>query len=640
MRHNTDNAEGAAEFLRPISTSAVGLEEVLGPRSPSPAGEVPRVRSPSVSSHRSASSATATSVFSEGQSSEFSDASSIASGHLKSRRLVNFVMRNVTLQNLLWQLYGDFGPAEFEKKLRTSLLKFARNIRLEAGSSDMIEASRTVKYLSRAAAIAIRVIFSSESPGVIKPQEVDSEESEEEGYEYGAKEEEEIGEQNILPALEDDLLASSAYRLLIENLEVLLEADAVMMSLFEIWPFSHDRSAPLQIDYEMEWDVPTLLSYLPPGTTLGNVMTLSGSSTEAQAQSCEEYLTQKWPCIGALLLSVLEEALRHSTPGKSSLGEISRFCGSHEHTVENENNWVRLRVVDVSGTEFVRNKSYMIISVTATHQTHAQVLAALTWLCSAIRWSEHPSVVYSSTLISIPGRKRLKRETLSLALKLGGLEPFRAQKFCWHSLFPHHVVAKGYPISTRNEGVGLEISFVNLALATKCLSFVEYDGGLIAHGLSSILIPMTELGKDDALQWHFENKTNQRGYKVAKVSQILRIHGIRNWHRELVPDELVSRRCFLGWADKSFFTIGTKDYQTDFAWSGAPKNPAVSMVRSYSFTFGTSGMGYMTAEGTQTTVRTAMQTVLTSDTRNEIQDLLRLGDENYVLVFDTAAKIG
>jgi hypothetical protein len=69
---------------------------------------------------------------------------------------------------------------------------------------------------------------------------------------------------------------------------------------------------------------------------------------------------------------------------------------------------------------------------------------------------------------------------------------------CWHALFLNRVISSGFPIHARQEGVGLEISFEYMVAASRCLSLLEYDHGLIAHGLTSILIPMAELKKDDA----------------------------------------------------------------------------------------------------------------------------------------------
>lgn len=62
------------------------------------------------------------------------------------------------------------------------------------------------------------------------------------------------------------------------------------------------------------------------------------------------------------------------------------------------------------------------------------------------------------------------------------------------------MIAKQFTIASRYKGKGLEISFADMALLSKCLSFVEYENGLIAHGLKSVLIPVEEIPEDSALQ--------------------------------------------------------------------------------------------------------------------------------------------
>ena len=198
-------------------------------------------------------------------------------------------------------------------------------------------------------------------------------------------------------------------------------------------------------------------------------------------------------------------------------------------------------------------------------------------------------------------------------------------------------MAEGFPVTSRSEGIGLEISFADMALASRCLSLVEFDEGLLAHGLTSMLIPMSELTKDDALQWHFESKTRP-GKALAKISQILKTRRIAQWHRELSPELLFNRRCFLGWTESAVITMGTADYQREFEWSGAKRIPSVTVSKSYSLTFGTSGMGFVTAEGTRHTLRTAMQTSIQSDLRNDVHDALAAGREHLVLLYDTEAK--
>ncbi|KAH6711969.1 hypothetical protein BKA61DRAFT_485641, partial [Leptodontidium sp. MPI-SDFR-AT-0119] len=460
-------------------------------------------------------------MFGEVQDDASEDSLGIATSHYGgSDRLVILLLGDTMLHSLIRKIFRNFGPEKFVLKLRSCLIKFSKHIMLEAASArsfNMVQAGKALRVLARPAAISIKEKLEAEVSNIVDPLHHDGKSNTEtqttrqrgltEGeVDVTASEEidDEFLEQDMPPTLEDDLSKSSAYQLLREDLQLHVEPDNVRRSLFEIWPVLQDRSTALRIDYDIEWEIPSFLEKsFPVGTKLGNLMTLSGSSVNAQAQSCEDYLAEKWPDIGPLILGMLEDFLRDGM-----------------------------------------------------------------------------------------------------------------------------------------SGIGLEISFANMALASRCLSLVEYDDGLIAHGLTSILIPMIELGKDDALQWHFEGKTKQRGHKLAKVSQILRIHSIRKWHRELAPDRLVNRRCFLGWVDRAVVTIGTKDYEPIFAWSGALRSPPISTSRSYSFTFGTSGLGFVTAEGSCTNIRTAMQTSISSGIRNDVHYALKAGDENYVLLFDTAAKIG
>jgi hypothetical protein len=83
------------------------------------------------------------------------------------------------------------------------------------------------------------------------------------------------------------------------------------------------------------------------------------------------------------------------------------------------------------------------------------------------------------------------------------LEPTGA---CWHSLFPRAVIAEGFPVKERKQGVGLEISFADIAFLSGSLSIVEFDNRLDVNGLKSLLVPVAKLSDDDAFQWHFEPK--------------------------------------------------------------------------------------------------------------------------------------
>jgi hypothetical protein len=189
--------------------------------------------------------------------------------------------------------------------------------------------------------------------------------------------------------------------------------------------------------------------------------------------------------------------------------------------------------------------------------------------------------------------------------------------------------------------LGLEISFENMVAASRCLSFVEYENGLIAHGLTKILIPMSELEQDDAIQWHLEEKQKQNRYKLARISQVLSSFPmLLKWHKELQPEKLTQRRCFLGLAEHANVVIGTKDYQRTFSWSGTDKSPAETYVKSRSFTFSSGFVGFFTGTGTYTRTSTSIKTTICCPQDKDIFEILDSGREHLALFYDAAKNTG
>ena len=66
--------------------------------------------------------------------------------------------------------------------------------------------------------------------------------------------------------------------------------------------------------FECRWDLRDFIfnEYIQEDyahNTLGDVITLTGSSTNAQATTCSMYLDQTWPCTGPSILAAVEEAV-------------------------------------------------------------------------------------------------------------------------------------------------------------------------------------------------------------------------------------------------------------------------------------------------------------------------------------------
>ncbi|KAN0095173.1 hypothetical protein V8E51_015884 [Hyaloscypha variabilis] len=369
----------------------------------------------------------------------------------------------------------------------------------------------------------------------------------------------------------------------------------------------HPRDSPLAIEYDMEWEVPKFLSScFAEGQELGKVLTVTGSAIDAQAQSCAEYLTQKWPQIGPLLLDGLHANVFFDIKVNSN-------------------------VVSESLT------SNATIVVLATHTLHHQTASALSWISAAVRHSSYENVTYSSISISANTSNGANPR---IAICLEELQPLYIEEPCWHPLLPYAVIAKGFPIRERTEGKGLEISFADMALLSQSMSFTEYNRGLIVEGLRSVLISMKTLPQDDAIQWHLEHKRHQRLPKQTSVSEILASDRFADWYKTQAPAELTEKRCFLGWAEDVAVVIGTAEYSnTNTYYSGSLPAPKTRNVKINSISMEASGFGLFGARSSKSWYTTSVPSKITLELDKDIYDTL--ADEYYtnLMIYDTEGKI-
>jgi hypothetical protein len=171
-------------------------------------------------------------------------------------------------------------------------------------------------------------------------------------------------------------------------------------------------------------------------------------------------------------------------------------------------------------------------------------------------------------------------------------------------------------------GKGLEISFADMVLLGQSMSFIEYDEGLIVEGLRSILIPVENLQKDDAIQWHLEYK-RQNKLPKRRLSDILAQSRFSNWHKEQKPYELIQKRCFLGWAEEVSVMIGTVEYSnTEIYVSEASLTPKTRHVKTHSISMSASSFGFFGANGSRSWQATSVPSNITLDIDKDIYDTM------------------
>lgn len=73
--------------------------------------------------------------------------------------------------------------------------------------------------------------------------------------------------------------------------------------------------------YTVDWDISAFFEYqkyeVPKAQALAGAITITGSSVDAQALSCQDYLTQTWPSTGLRMLKILQASLNTNQEGKS-----------------------------------------------------------------------------------------------------------------------------------------------------------------------------------------------------------------------------------------------------------------------------------------------------------------------------------
>jgi hypothetical protein len=276
------------------------------------------------------------------------------------------------------------------------------------------------------------------------------------------------------------------------------------------------------------------------------------------------------------------------------------------------------------------------LNVEGNHAFHLQILSIFGWLSSAFRTSVESGVSYSSVSFEITGKDPRDRR---IFMRPRELQKFRDYEIpCWHALLPHAVIAKGFPISDRKEGVGLEISFANMALLGQTQSFMELDGSLVLQGLRSFLIPTRYLPIDGALQWHFEYKRQPSGRKIP-LSSIVKRHNFSDRYLSLNPQDFIERRCFLGWVEEAVTVIGTSGFSnTKLNLSDAEPGSRVRYLKSHSLSMGTGGLGFFGATGTRKWAPVAMPSRMTLPVDKDIYDTLADDQEAATCLFDTTSK--
>ncbi|CZR67181.1 uncharacterized protein PAC_17080 [Phialocephala subalpina] len=392
------------------------------------------------------------------------------------------------------------------------------------------------------------------------------------------------------------------------------------------WPLGKEPLQAHRIRYHAHWDLPNFVAScfadLPPSKCqVENIFTITGDNENAQGTSAESYLKENWPEVSDVLLKALNDFVMQP---------------NHDKIV------VNLNEITLDLNRNANDAEQVTISVEAPYLLHISFATAFSWICAAFRRTDHDIVCRSATSVWAPMQNSEIKEEVALEsdtrkiieIRLNDLEPIESASSCWYEMFPGYALASGHPIRPRKQGVGLEIAFVDMVLTSQCLSFVTKPSGLVIHGLTSVLIPMSVLPKDNAIQWHFEDKLKQKDIKIAQLSEVLASPKFRDRAvlHDLKPESLVTRRCFLGYAAKANIVIGTKDYPTKLDRSQARTSMSTPRI--------TSPIYLPFGSGTFISSSIFQQGMLATSSYKSLLRICAASKDQLVLVYDTGQEIG
>lgn len=282
------------------------------------------------------------------------------------------------------------------------------------------------------------------------------------------------------------------------------------------------------------------------------------------------------------------------------------------------------------------------MSITATYEYQVYISSAISWLTRAIRYSIDEHLCISESSICVIEHKTTKRRLSFLRIKLPPLAPVLGTGSCWHSLFAYTVIAKGFPIKDRIVGHGLEIDLLAAFNLAGSLKLIEYNGGLIAEGLTTLLVPITELSLENSMQWHLISKPLDQGngtYERPRTSKLLEAELTCGWYKTLSTDDLLKKRAFIGWTQDAEVLLGTASATGTIKLSGAAEcKPGKLRITEYNIRGVTSGMSIFGISGSASFTASRIASRFVPQREKHLTFRLQDACTNYATLYDYENK--
>ena len=284
-----------------------------------------------------------------------------------------------------------------------------------------------------------------------------------------------------------------------------------------------------------------------PNTTLGSVVTISGSVQHAQATTCEEYVKQNWAAHGMGILEALQDALNNPKHTSQARIDTSRVDKS------------------VSGDSALSSRAELHFGVShdevcvsiksGTLDVIVSAVSQLAWMGTALRTSADGRVQYCEPKLEEASMAK-ESEPVVFNITFEMSSPGERDQSCWLPLFSNPVIARGFRIPERKNGEqGLEVSLEIMAALGGARHVTEFEGGLVLKGYSAMFVPIK--CQQNSVQWHLlcargEDRIPYREASIQCPNRALL--------GELNHEKLSTTRTFLGWWKEAQIHLATADF--------------------------------------------------------------------------------
>lgn len=341
------------------------------------------------------------------------------------------------------------------------------------------------------------------------------------------------------------------------------------------------------------------------GRLLGEVLTLTGSTTNAQILPCAEYLSQTWPSTGSALLELLKTAV---VTGTSVSGLLE----------------------DGTQLEILFAALRLEVKVDGTAASIAEVGEQIAWLGAALRSSCVESGIATCTpQIRIDDTDGQKSCHISFRMK-----PYRGTGVgllngqCWHELCQNPVLVEGYPIAARSrQASGLEIPLDILSGITQCPRISHFLDRYYLKGFSTAVMAVANLGHEMLWHLYYTSDGSRLPYPAAEPDNTA-------GNLPIDIDALTKARHIVGWCSEAMLHAGAQgmNYEIKGSRLQSPSKDFALEKLSLSFSGGFVSAGMQFAIGRKDAhVRLS---------RGSYRDKLAWIDQRYFTLWDVGEKRG